>query len=156
MADLHLRCQCQKVKAVVRDQSPRVVSRVICYCKFCQSYARHLGQDDEILDEQGGTEVVQVQPSRLEFVEGEDQLACLTLTKSGPLRWYTKCCKTPIANTLANRKMPFVGILAHNFDQQSMSEPIEDVVGPLRARVNGDFGNEAAKMKAGRWALTAC
>ena len=151
MTDLPIRCQCGQTKAVSRKASPRTTNRVVCCCKFCQSYVRHLGCAAQVLDEWGGTEVVQVRPSSIEFLEGQDQLACLHLSKTGARRWYTRCCKTPIANTMARGNMPFVGLLAYTFDTSAMEQSLDEVLGPVRVRVNGDFGGEAKTMSATRW-----
>ncbi len=153
MTDLPLRCQCRRLTAVVRDVSPRAANRVVCCCKFCQSYARHLGRGDAVLDEWGGTEVVQVRPSRIEFLEGRDQLGCLHLTETGARRWYAQCCKTPIANTMARGHLPFAGLVTYVVDRDALTQPLEEVVGPIIARVNGDFGDQASAMRATRWDL---
>jgi len=65
----------------------------------------------KILDAQGGTDVVQTRPANLTFTHGQDTLACMRLTPKGLLRWYAACCNTPIGNTVANYRMPFVGLV---------------------------------------------
>ncbi|MBX2799781.1 MAG: hypothetical protein KTR31_19035 [Myxococcales bacterium] len=49
----------------------------------------------------------QFTPARITFTEGSEALRCMRLGPKGPLRWYTDCCKTPVANTFAHRPSPF-------------------------------------------------
>jgi hypothetical protein len=149
-----VRCQCGAVRGVARDVSPGAVNRVVCSCKFCQSYARHLGQDAQILDEFQGTEVVQLSPAAFEITEGHDQLACLTLTKSGALRWYAACCQTPLGNTLRHGRIPFLGVVRVCLGEPASGPSLDEAVGPIRARVNGSYPpDRQAELKATRWAL---
>ncbi len=104
-----LRCKCGLVHGHVDTKG--VSNRVICYCKDCQAFARFLGNPHDVLDINGGTEIIQVAPSRVTLIQGLDQLAAIRLTNRGLLRWYTKCCNTPIGNTLPNYKPAFVGLI---------------------------------------------
>ena len=106
--DLELRCRCGNVHGRVRDVSPRTVNRVLCYCDDCQAFAHHLGRA-ELLDERGGTDIVQVLPASMTFDLGTEHIAGLRLGPKGLYRWYTTCCKTPLGNT-ATPALPFVGI----------------------------------------------
>ena len=153
MTDVTLRCTCGKFSAVAHDVTPSAANRVTCACKFCQRYVEHLGCSDRVLDEWGGTEVIQLRPSSIKFVENPDQLACIHLTETGARRWYTKCCNTPIANTMSHAKLPFAGVFASTIDKESLGQPLDDVVGPIRARVNGQFGDQAQAIRGTRWDL---
>jgi hypothetical protein len=109
-----LRCRCGEVRAVVRDPSPKTVNRVICYCEDCQAFAHQLGRSD-LLDVHGGSDVVQIAPASLTFVQGQDKIAALRLSRKGLYRWHTRCCNTPVGNTLTP-SLPFVGIIAQAFE----------------------------------------
>jgi hypothetical protein len=109
-----------------------VSNRLICYCKDCQAFARFLGDPDETLDRQGGTEIVQLAASRVVLEGGAEQLAVVRLTERGMLRWYAMCCNTPIGNTAADPRLSFIG-LVHTCLQR---DELESAFGPLRARVN--------------------
>jgi len=109
-----LRCRCGDVRAVVRDPSPKTVNRVICYCDDCQAFALQLGRAD-LLDVHGGTDVVQVAPASLTFVQGQDKIAALRLSPKGLFRWHARCCNTPVGNTLTP-SVPFVGVVAQAFE----------------------------------------
>jgi hypothetical protein len=112
--DAELRCRCGEVQGHVADASPQTVNRVVCYCDDCQAYAHHLGRR-ELLDAQGGSDIVQVAPASLTFDRGAEQIVGLRLTPKGLYRWYARCCKTPLGNTLGPA-VPFVGIVAQAFD----------------------------------------
>ena len=112
MTDIPIQCECGAVRGVVRDMAPSNTNRAICHCDDCQAFVHYLGRADEVLDEHGGTEVFQVAPGNVEFTAGAEHLACLRLTETGPYRWYTDCCRTPIANTPANWRISFAGLLA--------------------------------------------
>ena len=108
------RCRCGEVAAVVSKASPQTVNRVVCYCDDCQAFAQQLGRAD-LLDAQGGSDIVQVAPASLTFVKGQDRIAGLRLTPKGLFRYHTTCCNTPVGNTLSPA-IPFVGIVAQAFD----------------------------------------
>src|SRR5215831_10649790 len=109
-----LRCRCGKVRGRVADPSPRTVNRVVCYCDDCQAFAHRLGRAD-LLNTQGGSDIVQVAPAALTFVQGQDRIVGLRLTPKGLYRWHTSCCNTPVGNTLGPA-VPFVGIPVQSLD----------------------------------------
>lgn len=100
-------CTCGAVRG---ELDPRAVyARVVCYCRDCRAFARALGRPD-MLDAAGGTDIITMRPAGLRLLEGRDQVACLSLSPKGPLRWYTACCNTPIGNTARNPAFPYLGI----------------------------------------------
>lgn len=104
----NIRCRCGKIRGVLTPTRP--ANRCVCYCDDCQAFARHLKAPDA-LNDRGGTEIIQVPPSNLTFTRGAEHLACLRLTDTGMLRWYSACCNTPIGNTPANPRVSFVGLI---------------------------------------------
>jgi hypothetical protein len=104
-----LQCRCGTVKGYVSD--PQTVNRAVCYCRDCQAFAHFLGRAADILDAQGGTDVIQTLSARVIFSEGREVLACMRLSRNGLMRWYTTCCNTPIGNTLPNFRFSFVGLI---------------------------------------------
>jgi hypothetical protein len=136
--DVPLRCECGAFRGVLRSVTPRSGNRCICFCDDCQSFARFLGRADSILDAHGGTEVFQTSPARLEISEGREKLACMQLRAgSNLLRWYAGCCRTPIGNTPADARIPFVGVIHACMDLASA----DPVLGPVR----GGFFREFAR-----------
>ena len=119
------RCDCGDVEFALATVKG---TRCICYCEDCRAFLTHLGRQ-EITDQAGGTDLFQTTPDRLELSKGSDNLACLRLSKKGPLRWYTTCCNTPVCNTGAIRALPLATLLVRSFDDQN-------AVGPVIAHVN--------------------
>jgi hypothetical protein len=130
-ASAELRCRCGEVRAVVTNHSPRTVNRVTCYCDDCQAFAHQLGRGD-LLDSHGGTDIVQVAPASLTFVEGLDKVTALRLSPKGLYRWYARCCNTPVGNTVSP-SIPFVGLVTQSFasDRQDPDQLFGRPVGAI-------------------------
>jgi hypothetical protein len=128
MTNHPLKCRCGRLQGVLEDTER--VNRVVCYCRDCQAFAHYLGRPDEILDENGGSDVIQALPANLRFTSGMDQLACLRLTEKGLLRWYAACCNTPVGNTVADFRFSFIGLLHCCLDQGGV--PLDTAFGPVR------------------------
>jgi|SRR6185437_7382228 len=127
-----LQCRCGTLRGEVAN--PRNANRVICYCKDCQAFAHFLGRQGDILDERGGSQVLQILPKHLTLTQGVETLACMRLTPKGLLRWYASCCNTPVGNTLDTPKISFIG-LVHSCLGTS-GPPLDESFGPVRAWVN--------------------
>jgi hypothetical protein len=112
--EVGVRCRCGEVEGVVANASPQKVNRVVCYCDDCQAFLHQLGRAD-LLNAQGGTDIIQVAPASLTFTKGQNHIAGVRLTPKGLFRWYATCCNTPVGNTLGPA-IPFVGIVAQTFD----------------------------------------
>lgn len=122
-----LKCKCGAVAGRLLPGTPS--SRVRCYCTDCQAFGRFFGPAPQVLDSQGGTEIVQVCQSRLRIDRGLEHLASIRLTDKGMMRWYTQCCHTPVGNTMRDPKMSFIGLI-HSFMDVSA--------------IDGDFGPSIA------------
>jgi len=122
-----IQCSCGALRGQIEGKGCH--NRIKCYCADCQAFARYLGKSPEVLDEQGGTEVLQVAHSRLRFTQGVERLAAIRLSDKGLVRWYAQCCNTPIGNTMAAPKMAFIGLIDTCLD---------------RARLDVDFGPDIA------------
>src|SRR5215475_4480823 len=73
-----LSCRCREVRGLVTSVSPYTVNRVVCYCDDCQAFLHHLGRA-ELLDAQGGTDIIQIAPASLSFGQGEERIVGLRL-----------------------------------------------------------------------------
>lgn len=124
-------CRCGALRGEI--SRPRQGVRAACYCGDCQTYAHLLGEPQRVLDLQGGTEVVATHARNLMFTSDTQALACLSLSPRGLLRWYARCCGTPIANTPRNWKLPYVG-LVHTCLRQP--EPLERSFPEVQLRAN--------------------
>jgi len=146
-AAAEMRCRCGEVRAVVKDPSPSTVNRVICYCDDCQAYAHQLGRAD-LLDSHGGTDIVQVAPASLTFLQGQDKIAGLRLSPKGLYRWHARCCNTPVGNTVSP-SIPFVGVVAQSFasarqtPDQLFGRPVGAILGKFAV---GDVPKEAQRV----------
>jgi hypothetical protein len=129
---IEVRCRCGEVRGIVADPSPRTVNRVICYCDDCQAYAHQLGRAD-LLNDKGGSDIVQVAPAALHFTKGQDRIAGLRLSPKGLYRWHTKCCNTPVGNTLGSA-VPFVGIPVQSFDAPRPDEVFGAPIGAIQGK----------------------
>jgi len=134
MTQIALSCRCGDVKGVAENVSPSSGNRVVCCCSDCQAFALHLGRGEDTLDKFGGTEIYQMSQSEFHIQQGLDKLQSMRLSKNGLLRWHTRCCNTPVANTM-NAQMPFVGVI------HTMMEDInrDAVLGPVRAFVQTQY-----------------
>ncbi|WNG38034.1 hypothetical protein F0U61_33420 [Archangium violaceum] len=135
--DVELQCRCGKIHGWLRDAAPATVNRVVCYCDDCQAFLHHLGRA-ELLDEHGGSDIVQVAPSTLSFDRGLELITAVRLTPEGLYRWYASCCKTPLGNMVSPR-LPFVGIVTELFQQAPNVLPCDEVFGAPRGRILGKF-----------------
>lgn len=126
-----LSCSCGQLKGVLSQSG--TIHRGVCYCADCQAFARFLKRDQEILDPSGGTEIIQAGPGHVRFTRGVENLACMRLTGNGLLRWYAKCCNTPIANTPSNFKLPLVGLIHNCLSLEK--DLLEKAFGPIRVHV---------------------
>ncbi|WP_026103051.1 DUF6151 family protein [Pseudanabaena sp. PCC 6802] len=127
-----IRCHCGKLKGTLNQS--QAVNRCVCYCADCQAFARFLKREPEILDEVGGTNIIQTIPANITFTEGIENLACMRLTANGMLRWYAACCNTPIGNTLSTPNLSFIGVIHTCLISDPTS--LDSVLGPVRMYVN--------------------
>ena len=145
--DHPLQCRCGALKGYVRRS--QAANRCVCYCRDCQAFAHFLGRSGEILDTNGGTDVIQTRAANVAFTQGKETLACMRLTPNGMLRWYSTCCNTPIGNTLANYKVAFIG-LVHSC-LEGGGPTLQESFGPVQAHVNTD--NTHGKVRTSSFAL---
>lgn len=131
--ELLIQCLCGCVQGSAGPLSKALNRRIVCMCKDCQAFAHYLGRADQMLDDQGGTEIIPIHPGRMRFVKGIGQLACVRLSDDGLRRWYTSCCKTPVANTHPKNALPFAGVHRSVLVLSSKQNGWDEVY----ARVNG-------------------
>lgn len=125
-----IRCNCGKFQAELRNM--KYGTRTICYCKDCQSYAHYLKISNYLLNDLGGTEVIAVRPQQISIIFGKEELSCVSLTESGSLRWFTRCCTTPICNMSRNIRTAHIVIIHTCLDHSD---------------INSVFGSKSLHMK---------
>lgn len=143
---LPLSCGCGTVQGEV--DLDRAWARVTCYCRDCQSFARFLG-DAASLDACGGTDIVPMAPDAVRFSAGLEHVACMSLGPNGLLRWYARCCRTPLANLPRDPRMFYVGLVAQCL-QDLPAGSLEHAVGPP-GRVAVQTASATAPVPASRW-----
>ena len=131
--DLPLRCRCGQTRGVASNISPSSGLRFVCYCQDCQAFARFLDRAD-VLDPAGGTDIFHMPPARIKLTAGADAMRRLSLSKK-VLRWYTDCCRTPIANTPAAPGFPVIGMVHCFMDHGADGRSRDDVLGPKLCRI---------------------
>jgi hypothetical protein len=141
-----LSCSCGEVRGLVTAVSPNTVNRVVCYCDDCQAFLHHLGRA-ELLDAQGGTDIIQIAPASLSFVQGEERIVGLRLGPKGLYRWYASCCRTPVGNTVGPA-IPFVGVVAQAFESQTQKP--DNLFGRPIGRIYGKYAVGSAP-KGSTW-----
>jgi hypothetical protein len=144
-------CRCGKVQAEVAQ--PELGVRATCYCRDCQAFAHFLGLPEGMLDPLGGTDIVAVSPRNVTFRAGTEHLACMSLSANGILRWYTRCCRTPIGNTPRDFTRSHVG-LVHTALERS-DRDLTASFGPVKMLVHRQSAHGPLGSKpAGGFALT--
>jgi hypothetical protein len=130
-----LQCRCGEVRGRVAGPSPNRVNRAVCYCDDCQAFLHHLGCAD-LLNEHGGTDIVQVAPASLSFGQGQERIVGVRLTPKGLYRWYASCCRTPVGNTVGPA-VPFVGIVVAAFASETQRP--DEIFGPPVGAIYGKY-----------------
>lgn len=131
METIPLKCACGAVTGEVRDAAGTF--RIICHCQGCQDYAAWLGNDHQV-DDHGGTDIYQLTPSQLRLHTGQEHVRCVHQTPKGALRWYAGCCRTPIANGLESKGVPWLGL---NHLLVDADPTRDDAIGPVKFRIHG-------------------
>jgi len=127
-----IRCRCGTVAGSVAVAHRS--GRAICYCRDCQTYAQALGKAAEILDDDGGTDVMPTLQHAVEIAQGRDAIACVSLTERGLLRWYARCCDTPLGNTARDWRLSYVGLMHTCLNGSAAA--LDAAFGPATVRVN--------------------
>lgn len=130
-----IQCECGQFRARLKAFPNNTPGRLVCYCNDCQSYLRHLKRGD-LLDANGGTEVIPAYPADVEILSGREHLKCTQLSPGGMFRFSTACCNTPIVNT--RPKEPWTGFLRCVYTA-GMGAQLDQTLGPVRSRIMGRY-----------------
>lgn len=132
-----LKCYCGTVKGKLKVVKGSFF-HVHCLCCDCQKFASHLNNKEDILDEHGGSELLQTYPAFMEITEGKDKINCVQLQDKGLYRWHTSCCNMPLANTMNSSKVPFVGVSVKLMQFDSEQEKSR-ILGPITMKAFGKY-----------------
>jgi hypothetical protein len=131
MAVHPFQCRCGALRGEVDE--PHRAMRAVCYCRDCRTYAHWLGEPQQVVDPLGGTDIVATHSRYVRLTAGTPQLACMSLSPRGLLRWYTRCCNTPVANTPRDWKLPYVGLVHTSL---ARVHPLEASFPPVQMDIN--------------------
>lgn len=127
-----LQCKCGSVRGLLSHAENGI--RGMCYCKDCRAYSCHLGIQSRTHDSLGGADFVAALGNQISITEGAQNIACISLSPNGLLRWYAKCCNTPIAGTPRNWKLPYVGLVRAFMENEPGA--YESTFGDVKMRAN--------------------
>lgn len=135
--DVELSCRCGAVRGVVSGVAPGTINRLMCYCSDCQAAAHQLHRAD-ILDVNGGSDIVQLAPATMRIVSGHEHVRGMRLSDKGLHRFYASCCNTPLGNTMG-LSLPFVGVPRQAFvlGAPGSASDADSVFGPPRGAAFG-------------------
>src|SRR5262249_32120646 len=74
-------------------------------------------------------------PGRVKLTAGTEAVRCLRLSNKGVLRWYTDCCRTPIANTAASPRFPVIAVVHSFMVHAGHGAFLDEVLGPPLCRI---------------------
>jgi hypothetical protein len=134
---MKIQCECGKFRAELTKFPEVTPGRLKCYCDDCQAYLHYLKRTD-LLDANGGSEIIPIYPSDIKVEQGEEFLKCVRLSPKGMFRFATKCCNTPIANTDAKR--PWAGVHRRVFtatDPHRLDQDFKEI----RSSILGKFAH---------------
>ncbi|MDD5030661.1 MAG: DUF6151 family protein [Rhodoferax sp.] len=132
---MEIQCECGKFRARLKAFPNNTPGRLVCYCDDCQSYLHYLKRDD-LLDANGGTEIIPAYPAEVEILSGLEHLKCTQLSPNGTFRFSTACCNTPIVNT--RPKVPWAGFLRCVYKARD-DHQLDQALGPVRSRIMGRY-----------------
>ncbi|WP_271077958.1 DUF6151 family protein [Aurantiacibacter sp. MUD61] len=107
---LEFRCKCGAVGGTIDIPPPVDGEVIVCHCTDCRDFVRLCGKSEIMLDDLGGVSLFNFRGSRLHFSSGLEQMRCLHMTEKPVLRWVCSCCDTPMFNSFATTRIPFLDI----------------------------------------------
>jgi hypothetical protein len=132
---MEIQCECGKFRAKLKAFPKNTPGRLVCYCDDCQSYLHYLKRGD-LLDANGGTEVIPAYPADIEILSGQEHLKCTRLSPNGTFRFSTSCCNTPVMNT--RPKEPWAGFLRRVYTVRN-ADRLDQALGAVRSRIMGRY-----------------
>jgi hypothetical protein len=115
-------CRCGGIAGRLTHVDPDKGTHVRCHCADCRRANAHFGIPGTRED---GVGLWQTTPDKVKIDEGAVNLRLMRLSPRGLLRWYAGCCDTPLFNTMATPKVPFVGVLT---DRLADTAPLGPVI----------------------------
>lgn len=105
-------CKCGELRGEIIDVTPAAYTNIVCHCADCRSAYTHLGLADP---EKVG--ILQTTQDRIKITQGGEYLRLFRLSDKGALRWYAKCCDTPLFYTPLKARAVHVGVNTDRLDK---------------------------------------
>lgn len=135
-----LKCKCGALQGFADVPASHKGGRFVCLCDDCQAYAHYLGSAQDVLDKNGGTDILPIAPANIKITQGIENLKCCRLSDKGMYRWYAGCCNTPIGNTPPSTKSIYVGVCSPIMNYPKDNTLRDSELGPISARLQGKYG----------------
>ncbi|WP_371153156.1 DUF6151 family protein [Jannaschia sp. 2305UL9-9] len=120
-------CTCGKLRGEITDVTPAAYTNIVCHCADCRSAYTHFGLADP---EKVG--ILQTTQDRVKITQGGEHLRVFRLSGKGALRWYAKCCDTPLFFTPTKARAVHVGINTDRLDQpERVGKPVVEGFKPV-------------------------
>lgn len=132
---MEIQCECGQFKAELTRFPKNTPGRFTCYCDDCQAFL-HFIKREELLDQNGGSEIIPAYPADFKITSGINVLKCVRLSPKGMYRFYTSCCSYPVANTDPVR--PWVGIMSGMYKAKN-PDILDQQLGPNKISFMGQF-----------------
>lgn len=132
---MQIQCECGKFIAEAQAFPKGTPGRLVCYCDDCQAYLHHLGRAD-LLDRNGGTEIIPAYPCDVKIIKGKEHLKCTRLSNKGMFRFSTTCCNTPVGNTAP--RSPWLGLLRRVYTAKDPTK-LDAAFPKVRSSIMGKF-----------------
>lgn len=143
---VELSCQCGEVQGQL-NIVPKSYFHVHCLCIDCQNFATYLKNEALILDEYGGSELLQTYPQHLTISKGVEHITAIQHQEKGLYRWFTSCCHTPLANTMHAAHIPFVGVSVKMMTLENEAQKLA-VLGPVSIKAFAKYARGDAPKDA--------
>mmetsp|Transcript_41207 Transcript_41207/g.80551 ORF Transcript_41207/g.80551 Transcript_41207/m.80551 type:complete len:211 (+) Transcript_41207:82-714(+) len=132
VASLPLSCECGQVQGAMKKGSS---CYVVCYCGCCQAMLKYLDKE-QLMDAEGGVHQHMCAPGAVTFTQGEAHIRSIKLSeKTGTVRWYADCCKTPIGATAEDIPTGYVLFMFKDFISKSADPAdVATFMGPIGMR----------------------
>lgn len=132
---MEIQCDCGKFRAELTQFPQNTPGRLICYCDDCQAFLHYIKRS-ELLNQNGGTEVIPAYPADIKFLTGQEFIKCVRLHPAGMYRYFTSCCQTPIANTDPLR--PWAGVHRRMYVNKDATL-LDRELGPVKSSIMGKY-----------------
>ena len=117
---LSFACACGTLRGELRDVSPAGSTHVVCHCRDCRSAYTHLGRDDP-----GEVGILQTTQDRVAFTAGREHLGLFRHTPKGAMRWFARCCGSPLFHTPTGARLVHAGLNADRLDDPKAAGPVD-------------------------------